>query len=50
MFAHKLRLDDIEFHQRAQRVTDNRASNRPRTIIVKLLRFKNKTKIFQNAN
>ena len=52
MFAQKLGLDGIEI-ERAHRVKlNNRDSNtnRPRTIVVNLLRFKDKTKIFQNAN
>ena len=52
MFAQKLGLDGIEI-ERAHRVKHNSRdsnTNRPRTIVVKLLRFKDKTKIFQNAN
>ena len=52
MFAQKLGLDVIEI-DRAHRVKRNSRgsnTNRPRTIVVKLLRFKDKTKIFQNAN
>ena len=52
MFAQKLGLDGIEI-ERANRVKRNSRdsnTNRPRTIVVKLLRFKDKTKIFQNAN
>ena len=52
MFAQKLRLDGIET-ERAHRVKRNSRgsnTNRPRTIVVKLLRFKDKTNIFQNAN
>ena len=52
MFAQKLGLDGIEI-ERAHRVKRNNRdsnTNRPRTIVVKLLRFKDKTKIFQNAN
>ena len=52
MFAQKMGLDGVEI-ERAHRVKRNNRdsnSNRPRTIVVKLLRFKDKTKIFQNAN
>ena len=52
MFAQKLGLDGIEI-ERAHRVKRNSRdsnTNRPRTIAVKLLRFKDKTKILQNAN
>ena len=52
MFAQKLGLDGIEI-ERAHRVKRNSRdsdTNRPQTIVVKLLRFKDKTKIFQNAN
>ena len=52
MFAQKLKLDGFE-SERAHRVKRNNGdsnTNRPRTIVVKLLRFKDKAKIFQNAN
>ena len=52
MFAQKLGLDGIEI-ERAHRVKRNKRdidTDRPRTIVVKLLQFKDKTKIFQNAN
>ena len=45
-------MDVIEI-ERAHRVKRNNRdsnTNRHRTIVVKLLRFKDKTKIFQNAN
>ena len=45
--AQELGLDGIET-ERAHRVKRN--TNRPRTIVVKLLQFKDKTKTFQNAN
>ena len=46
------RIGSIEI-ERAHRVKRNNRdsnTNRPRTIVVKLLRFKDKTKMFQNAN
>ena len=52
MLAQKLGLDGIEI-ERAHRVKRNNIdsnTNRPRIIVVKLLLFKGKTKIFQNAN
>ena len=52
MFAQKLGLDSIEI-ERSHRVKRNNRdnnTNRPRTIVVKLLRFKDKAKIFPNAN
>ena len=51
MFAQKLGLDDTETERahRAKRNNRDSNTNRPQTIIVKLLRFKYKTKIFQNA-
>ena len=47
----KLDLDDIEI-ERAHRVkgTNNFDSNKTRTIACKLLRFKDRNKIFKNAN
>ena len=48
MFAQKLGLDGTEI-ERAHRVKRNN-NNGPRAIVVKSLRFKDKTKIFQNAN
>lgn len=48
MFAQKLGLDGIE-NQRAHRVKRNNRdsdANRSRTMVVKLLRFKDQTKIF----
>ena len=48
MFAQKLRLDGIEI-ERAHRVKRNNRdsdTNRSRTMVVKLLRFKDQTKIF----
>ena len=52
MFAQKLVLYGTETEVAHQMKYNNRDSNinRPRTIAVKLLRFKNKTKIFQIAN
>ena len=52
MFAQKLGLDGIEIEHAHRVKRDSRDSNtnRPRTIVVKLLRFKDKTKIFQNSN
>ena len=52
MFVQKLGLNDIEFECEHCRKCNNRDSNtdRPRTIVVKLLRFKDKTNIFSNAN
>ena len=52
MFAQKLGLDGIEIELAHRVKRNNRDSNtdRPRTIVVKLLRFKDKTKIFPNAN
>ena len=52
MFAQKLVLYGIETEVAHQMKYNNRDSNinRPRTIAVKLLRFKDKTKIFQIAN
>ena len=52
MFAEKLRLDGIEIdrvHLVKRNNRDNN-TNRPRTTVVKLLRFQDKTNIFQNAN
>ena len=52
MFAQKLGLDGIETECAHRVKLNNRDSNtnRPRTIVMKLLRLKDKTKIFQNAN
>ena len=52
MFAQKLGLDgtEIECARRVKCNSRDSNTNRPRTIVVKLLRFKDKTKIFQNAN
>ena len=52
MFAQKLKLDgfEIEHAHRVKRNNGDSNTNRPRTIVVKLLRFKDKAKIFQNAN
>ena len=52
MFAQKMGLDGIEIEHAHQVKGNNRDSNtnRPQTIVVKLLRLKDKTKIFQNAN
>ena len=52
MFAQKLRLDGIAI-ENAHRVRGNNRDiniSRPPTIVVKLLRFKGKTKVFENAN
>ena len=52
MFPQKLGLSGIEI-ERANRVKRNSRdsnTNRPRTIVVKLSRFKDKTKIFQQVN
>ena len=51
MLAQKLRLDGIEIERAYWVERNNRASYTNRSqIVVKLLRFKDKTKIFQNAN
>ena len=52
MFAQKLGLDwiEIECAHRVKRNNRDSNTNRPRTIVVKLLRFKDKTEIFQNTN
>ena len=52
MFAQKLGLDGIETECAHRVKLNNRDSNtnRPRTIVMKLLQLKDKTKIFQNAN
>ena len=52
MFARNLGLDGLEIERAHQVKCNNRDcnTNRPRTIVVKLLQFKDKTKIFQNAN
>ena len=52
MFPQKLALDDIEI-ERVHRVKHNdrdHNNKKPRAIVVELLRFKDKTKMFQNAN
>ena len=52
MFAQRLGLDGIKIEREHRVKRNNRDSNtnRLRKTVVKLLRFKNKTKIFQNAN
>ena len=52
MLAQKLGLDGIEIEgaHRVKRNNIDSNTNRPRIIVVKLLLFKGKTKIFQNAN
>ena len=52
MFAQKLGLDSIEIEHAHGVKCNHRDSNtnRARTIVVKLFRFKGKTKMFQNAN
>ena len=52
MFAQKLGLDGIEIDcaHRVKRNNRDSNTNRLRTIVVKLLQFKDKTKVFQNAN
>ena len=48
MFAQKLRLNSIEIERTHRVKRNNRDSdaNRSRTMVVKLLRFKDQTKIF----
>ena len=52
MFAQILELEGIEIEGARRVKHNNRDSNtkRPRKTVVKLLQFKDKTKIFQNAN
>ena len=52
IFGQKLGLDGIKIEHAHQVKCNNRGinSSRPRKIVVKLLRLKGKTKVFQNTN